>query len=314
MNLSWLPREYIYSINNLLSNNEQFSPFPNITWNEGMKISDEKIRVIFKEFFDGDIEAVPSEKDELKILQIFLSYLPVLDRKKSDTLRKYSNANICTWDKFVIGRFNIENLNDLNETKWFSSIFDGSGFGDITKMVKKETLKSTTYATFTTQSSQNEHYMCSNYSHDKRHWVEYDKSKVFYEFDKYCLRGSRFGLRGFVRYGSNKVDLINIYNELKRLFPSSRALKFGLLIMCFFVKGVCMKEEEEYRFLVLNNRSRNATIDLDVFPQKFRRIKDEELIWNHFYPNKHLMDKTQCGCVDGAWNRESSKEEICTKK
>lgn len=118
----------------------------------------------------------------------------------------------------------------------------------------------------------------------------------------------KYKFRGFVRYGENKKSLLKIYYVLKKKFPYSRALRFSIILMNFFVKGKCMEAEEEYRFLIIASAKRKVLknkVEIWSLPEYLTTINnDESLKWNHFYPiDESSPFESRCGCSPNSWSQ-----------
>ena len=106
--------------------------------------------------------------------------------------------------------------------------------------------------------------MVANYSPCSQTCKAYNAKKVFKKYDL-MYSSSMKPLRGYVRYGGNKISSKNLLEEMKNYISSATSTLLELILV-FFVKGLCMKKEKEYRFIMF---TKNKNIDNIVFETQF---------------------------------------------
>lgn len=247
---------------------------------------------------------------ERLILWTILKSLPTLNERSNDssTIKKYANVDICPWKTFQIDKFDTRKLNDPMETKWFANFISAYHPG-VSSFLARSLRRRKIAATFTTLSDANIHYMCSNYSENYQNWIEYDKRTTFEKFDALLFKNV-IPIRGFVRYGDHKMGFMSIYSELRRKFPSSRALSMALYVMCFFVKDKCMKTEEEYRFIAFGTTFEELK---DIPIQYMCPLIFKPIVKNNFYRTISHSSRN-CGCDEKNWSSSSKDIKVCSKK
>lgn len=303
MNLRWIRKKDIKTINDFLNDEVQNNTLDDeaYTYRESKVISNVNSEPI------SELAYLPFKLERF-LFSMILNSLPALHRKKSQTIKKYSNQKICNWSKFLIGPYDRASLNDPNESTLFAS-FIKKYSPRHWKYIEKSLNANYVNATYTTLSDTNKHYMTSVYSHKEYHFAAYNKGKLFTKFDGLEYK---YIFRGYVRYGEKKKDLLNLYNNLILIFPKSKSLKFALFIINFFVKHRCMRAEEEYRFLVIGKEPKGC-ISINELPNKFStRSNGDPLKWNSYYKNKpSSIFEEECGNSPANWELEWSADKKC---
>lgn len=171
MNLRWLNNKEIELINEILTN----------------KISTRKWEYELRDNEEADKSRYLSNELELKIFGSFIKHLPEITRIESNRIYKYSDLDICTWKNFTISRYDPKSLNDKFELTWFSNIISKLTRYNLSKSIKSIISRNKIFATYTTQSEKNCHYMTSVYSPKNRSLVSYDKEDIYIRNLTHCL-------------------------------------------------------------------------------------------------------------------------------
>ena len=253
MNINELKRGFLNNINNFLSSRDNSWPSD---WETRETIREQAISFIDssndetffgsnEEYVIGGLALLPNLRNVEEIPRDF-------DLKR---FYKY-NDNACSFSSFNIGKYVPSYLNDSKEGKWFDEFMlkmPPSSYGKATPAFGKMLTKYNPLVTYTTTTLDNHKYMISNYSRVGKMCIGYDGEQLLNNYDS-LFSGKIKPIRGFVRYSDIEKDDFKTYiYALISVKPAAAELL--LAIAATFIKGVCMKEEAEYRFLILTTNS-----------------------------------------------------------
>lgn len=203
---------------------------------------------------------------------------------------KYSN-NACSFSSFKISRYLPSTLNDHKEGKWFnkylSKISSGVAKPAVLKFFDQMIKKYNPLVTYTTTTLVNHKYMISNYSRVGKQCIGYNGGQIIENYDS-LFSGKIKPIRGFVRYSDDGKDyFIKYIIKISSIRP--KVAEFLLAIASTFMKGICMKEEAEYRFLILTTNLLDA-LDINCAHKKCEKFSCSLESENPFYTS----DKYDC--------------------
>ena len=247
---------------------------------------------IYGENNDDKISTISNDEYVIMGLSLFPDFRPEYEIPRDFALEyfyKYNN-DACSFNSFNISRFVTSTLNDSHEGKWFgeyvSKIIPNPVI-QIDDFFKNMLMKYKPLVTYTTTSLVNHKYMISNYSKKGKRCIKYKGDEVLTNYDS-LFSGKIKPIRGFVRYSEfEKDEFIKYIYSIIHINPRSAELL--LAIAATFMKGVCMKEEAEYRFLILTTNSLDS-IDIECLHKGCIKFN-----CNPGNPNPFYMEK-QSSC------------------
>ena len=202
------------------------------------------------------------------------------------------NKDADKWKNFYIGKF--QNPQDnFNESKWFENYLNdvyGSNEDEVFKylnhifsVVYKLRTNGYTLAKSSTITLENAKHMVRNYcvkntyenfldcnSKYEQNFAVYNAESVDSKYDS-LLSTNIKTFRGYVRYVNRENNnfikwTTNLIKDLSDWEEVEDSVKFALLLLSFFVKDTSLKQEEEYRHIVITDSNSINGIKLSVVP------------------------------------------------
>lgn len=289
--MEWLTKDFIKEINEFLCSGN----ISNIKYETKIKINeDNEWENILLSTNNNDFHKNEAIRDYIRSFLIkFPDFNDDYSRNRDLSLKYFYiyNPNAKNFKDFRISNFNTL-MNDNLELKWFDEY--------IHRFYAKFPLSSANtwrkdgnmLVKCTTTTDQNAFYMVANYCIEnngdntmycqgdkiayKQYSAKYKASTVLDAFDHLYSRKLK-AVRGFVRYDDDgKHDAIKfLYSTIK--LKSKKFFTFAFSLMSTFIKGECMAEEAEFRFLLLTPKYKIKEIILPIMPEhiKFNYKKDE---------------------------------------
>ena len=302
MDLKWLTHKFIDELNDFLTFEKNDFKYEVI---ESNIYSNKNINMqlgYLKNFNKNEI----SPQYNRDIIRMFTSWFPKLEELNSSVNNFYVYSPIAnTFKDFRISNFNVM-LNDKKELEWFDKYIKPSNSGiDLSKSWRREGHMLVKCATTTLN---NEEYMVANYNIknlNNRHVTYckpidgysqysaiYNAEPILDKFDSLYSSNLK-PISGFVRYGNKEAEA-----AFKFLLSLPKHLfQFAYSLMSTFVKGECMKEEQEFRFLILSTSKNIKEITIFEEPklkETYYSEKDLEEKINEYYKNDCSQNKVEC--------------------